>query len=45
MFFVDYCVHVGSFLLFTHHDKVQDFLICIFDGTLYARTFAAWSRM
>jgi hypothetical protein len=44
MFFADYCVHAGWFLLFTRRDKVQDFLVCIFDGTLCAHTFAAWSR-
>jgi hypothetical protein len=42
-FFADYGVHEGWFLLFTHRDGKQDFTVCIFDGTLCARTFAAWS--
>jgi hypothetical protein len=41
-FFVDYGVHSGWFLLFTCHDGMQDFFIRVFDGTLYARSFAAW---
>jgi hypothetical protein len=42
-FFADYGVHAGWFLLFTHCDGRQNFIVCIFDGTLCARTFAAWS--
>jgi hypothetical protein len=42
-FFTDYGVHTGWFLLFTHHDGRRNFIVCIFDGTLCARTFAAWS--
>jgi hypothetical protein len=36
-------VHEGWFLLFTRHDGKRNFTICIFDGTLSACTFAAWS--
>jgi hypothetical protein len=42
-FFADYGVHAGWFLLFTRHDGRQNFVVCIFDGTLCARTFIAWS--
>jgi hypothetical protein len=42
-FFADYGVHVGWFLLFTRRDGMRNFFVCIFDGTLCARTFAAWS--
>jgi hypothetical protein len=42
-FFIDYGVHEGWFLLLTRHDGKKDFTICLFDGTLSARTFAAWS--
>jgi hypothetical protein len=41
-FFADYGMHTGWFLLFTHRDKAQDFIVCIFDGTLCTRTFGAW---
>jgi hypothetical protein len=40
-FFTDYSVHDGWFLLFTHHDGRRNFTICIFDGTLSARTFTS----
>jgi hypothetical protein len=40
-FFIDYGVHEGWFLLFTHRDRKRNFTVCIFDGTLSARTFAA----
>jgi hypothetical protein len=42
-FFTDYGVHAGWFLLFTHRDGMQNFFVCIFDGTLCTRTFVAWS--
>jgi hypothetical protein len=42
-FFIDYGVHEGWFLLLTHHNGKKDFTVCLFDGTLSARTFAAWS--
>jgi hypothetical protein len=42
-FFTDYGVHAGWFLLFTRRDRRRNFIVCIFDGTLCARTFAAWS--
>jgi hypothetical protein len=42
-FFIDYGVHEGWFLLLTRHDGKKDFTVCLFDGTLSARTFAAWS--
>jgi hypothetical protein len=42
-FFIDYGVHEGWFLLFTLRDGKRNFAVCIFDGTLSARTFAAWS--
>jgi hypothetical protein len=42
-FFTDYGVHEGWFLLFTHREGKRDFTVCIFDGTLCAHTFAAWS--
>jgi hypothetical protein len=42
-FFGDYGVHAGWFLLFTRRDGRRSFTVCIFDGTLCARTFAAWS--
>jgi hypothetical protein len=40
-FFTDYGVHEGWFLLFTRRDGRRNFTVCIFDGTLSARTFAA----
>jgi hypothetical protein len=42
-FFIDYGVHEGWFLLFTCCDGKWNFTVCIFDGTLSARTFVAWS--
>jgi hypothetical protein len=42
-FFADYGMHAGWFLLFTRRDGRHNFIVCIFDGTLCARTFAAWS--
>jgi hypothetical protein len=42
-FFIDYGLHEGWFLLFTRRDGKKNFTICIFDGTLSTRTFAAWS--
>jgi hypothetical protein len=42
-FFIDYGMHEGWFLLFTRRDRKKTFTVCIFDGTLSARTFAAWS--
>jgi hypothetical protein len=42
-FFADYGVHAGWFLLFTRRNGIQDFFIRVFDGTLCARSFAAWS--
>jgi hypothetical protein len=42
-FFVDYGVHAGWFLLFTHRNGMQDFFIRVFDGTFYACSIAAWS--
>jgi hypothetical protein len=42
-FFTDYGVHAGWFLLLTRRDGRRNFTVCIFDGTLCARTFAAWS--
>jgi hypothetical protein len=42
-FFADYGMHAGWFLLFTRHDGRRNFIVCIFDGTLYARTYTAWS--
>jgi hypothetical protein len=42
-FFADYGVHAGWFLLFTRRDGRRNFIICIFDGTLCARTIATWS--
>jgi hypothetical protein len=42
-FFIDYGVHEGWFLLLTRHNGKKDFTVCLFDGTLSARTFAAWS--
>jgi hypothetical protein len=41
-FFINYGVHEGWFLLLTRHDG-KDFTVCLFDGTLSARTFAARS--
>jgi hypothetical protein len=38
-FFIDYGVHEGWFLLFTRRDGKKTFTVCIFDGTLSARTF------
>jgi hypothetical protein len=43
MFFADYGVHAGWFLLFTRRSGMQDFFVCVFDGTLCAFSFAAWS--
>jgi hypothetical protein len=40
-FFIDYGVHEGWFILLTHHDGKEDFTICLFDGNLSARAFAA----
>jgi hypothetical protein len=40
-FFIDYGVHEGWFILLTRHDGMEDFTICLFDGTLSARVFAA----
>jgi hypothetical protein len=40
-FFIDYCVHVGWFILLTRHDGKEDFTICLFDGTLFVRAFVA----
>jgi hypothetical protein len=42
-FFVDYGVHAGWFLLFTRRDGRRNFVICIFNDTLCARTYATWS--
>jgi hypothetical protein len=42
-FFADYGVHAGWFLLFSRHDGERNFTVCIFDGTLCARTFATRS--
>jgi hypothetical protein len=42
-FFIDYGMHEGWFLLFTRHDEKKTFTVCIFDGTLSARTFTARS--
>jgi hypothetical protein len=42
-FFADYGMHAGWFFLFTRRDWKQNFTVCIFDGTLCAHTFAAWS--
>jgi hypothetical protein len=40
-FFIDYGVHEGWFILLTRHDGKKDFTVCLFDGTLSARAFAA----
>jgi hypothetical protein len=40
-FFIDYGVHEGWFILLTRQDEKDDFTICLFDGTLSARAFAA----
>jgi hypothetical protein len=40
-FFIDYGVHEGWFILLTRQDEKEDFTICLFDGTLFARAFAA----
>jgi hypothetical protein len=42
-FFIDYGVHAGWFLLFTHRNGMEDFFVRVFDGTLCARSFAAWA--
>jgi hypothetical protein len=42
-FFADYGVHTGWFLLFTRRNGMQDFFVRVFDGTLCARSFAAWA--
>jgi hypothetical protein len=42
-FFIGYGVHEGWFLLFTRRDGKRNFTVSIFDGTLSARIFAAWS--
>jgi hypothetical protein len=42
-FFTDYGVHAVWFLLFTRRDGMRNFIVCIFDGTLCACTFVAWS--
>jgi hypothetical protein len=36
-------VHAGWFLLFTRRNGMQDFFIRVFDGTLYASSFIAWT--
>jgi hypothetical protein len=36
-------VREGWFLLFTRHEGKKNFTVCIFDSSLSARTFAAWS--
>jgi hypothetical protein len=40
-FFIDYGVHEGWFILLTRQDEKDDFTLCLFDGTLSARAFAA----
>jgi hypothetical protein len=40
-FFIDYGMHEGWFIHLTHHDGKKDFIVCLFDGTLSSRTFAA----
>jgi hypothetical protein len=40
-FFIDYGVHEGWFILLTRQDEMDDFTICLFDGTLSARAFTA----
>jgi hypothetical protein len=40
-FFIDYGVHKGWFILLTHQDEKDDFTLCLFNGTLSARAFAA----
>jgi hypothetical protein len=40
-FFIDYGMHEGWFILLTHHDGKEEFTICLFDGTLSVRAFAA----
>jgi hypothetical protein len=40
-FFIDYGVHEGWFILLTRQDEKEDFTICLFDGTLSARAYAA----
>jgi hypothetical protein len=40
-FFVDYGMHEGWFILLTRQDEKDDFTLCLFDGTLSARAFAA----
>jgi hypothetical protein len=40
-FFIDYSVHEGWFILLTRQDEKEDLTICLFDGTLSARAFAA----
>jgi hypothetical protein len=42
-FFAEYSVQAGWFLLFTHRAGMQEFFVRIIDGTLYARSFVAWS--
>jgi hypothetical protein len=42
-FFADYGMHAGWFLLFTHRNGMQDFFVHVFDDTLGAHSFAAWS--
>jgi hypothetical protein len=42
-FFMEYGVHAGWFLVFTRHNGMQELFVRVFDGTLYARSFAAWS--
>jgi hypothetical protein len=42
-FFIDYGMHEGWFLLFTHRDGKWNFTVYIFDGTLSAHTFATCS--
>jgi hypothetical protein len=40
-FFLDYGVHEGWFILLTRHDGKKEFIVCFFDATLSARTYAA----
>jgi hypothetical protein len=36
-------MHGGWFLLLTRRDGKKDFTVCLFDGTLFTCTYAAWS--
>jgi hypothetical protein len=40
-FFINYDMHKGWFILLTRQDEKDDFTLCLFDGTLSARAFAA----